>query len=154
MSDKTTIETIKTQKTEKEQTMKTGEFYRSIYNHYVSKVTKVGRHEVILENKQGVADKIDIENFDTNWRRCITIYEYRDTIADAFKHVNYQMLLIGECVKVTVDEDFVMFSIANNMLRIQVSDDVRDALDLKYNVADFLMEDVLDVIYTIGSLFE
>ena len=134
--------------------MKVGEFYRSIYNHYVAKVVKVTRDNVTLENRQGVSETIALENFDLNWRRCANIYEYRDTIDEAFSHVQHSIVMYGNCVKVTVDTDYVEFSIVDDMLMIQVTDDVKDALDLEYNVADFLLEDALDVINTIANLFE
>ena len=134
--------------------MKTGEFYKSIYNHYVSKVIKVSRNTVTLENGQGVTDTVGMQNFDANWRRCVRIYEFEHTIDEAFNHVEHTIALYGNCVKVTVDNDYVEFSIVDDMLMIQVTDDVKEALDLDYNVADFLLEDALDVINTIGSLFE
>lgn len=134
--------------------MKTGEFYKSIYNHYVAKVTKVTRNEVTLENKDGVAETVKLENFDANWKRCATIYEFKSTIDEAFNHVEHTTVMRGDCINVTVDEDYVSFSIVNNMLRIEVSDDVKDALEIEYNIEDFLLEDALDVINTVGSLFE
>ena len=134
--------------------MKTGEFYKSIYNHYVAKVTKVTRNEVTLENKDGVAETVKLENFDANWKRCVTIYEFKGTIDEAFNHVEHTTVMRGDCINVTVDEDYVSFSIVDNMLRVEVSDDVKDALEIEYNIEDFLLEDALNVINTVGSLFE
>jgi len=132
--------------------MKTGEFYRSIYNCYVSKVTKVSRNNVILENRYGVEDVVALENFDLNWRRCATIYEYRDTIAEAFPE-DCELTLRGECVVVSYDEGQIEFAIIDDMLRVQFTDDVKDALDADSNVMEFLLEDALDVISMIADLF-
>lgn len=150
MSDKDKLQKLR----KGEESMKVGEFYKSIYNHYVSKVVKVDKAEITLENMQGVTDVVAIDNFDANWKRCATIYEFRNAIDEAFEHVEHTTTFVGETVKVVVDEDYVHFSIEDDMLKLEVSDDVKDALELDYNIGEFLLEDALQVINTVGSLFE
>lgn len=140
--------------------MKVGEFYKSIYNHYVSKVTKVWRNVVTLENRQGVTDEISVDNFDANWKRCVTIYEYRDEIEKAFGNctANNNVVMRGDAVVVTVDDpaepSVIAFGIVNNMLRVQFTDDVKEAVEADSNIMEFLLEDAFDVITMFADLFE
>lgn len=134
--------------------MKVGEFYKSIYNHYVAKVVKVTRHEVTLENRQGVKEYVLIDNFDLNWKKCENIYAYRNAIEEAFSKSKLTITMQGDCVVVYDHESNVQFSIFDNLLRVQFSDDVKEALEADYNVMEFLLEDAFEVIDMIANLFE
>lgn len=134
--------------------MKVGEFYKSIYNHYVSKVTKVWRNVVTLENRQGVTDEISVDNFDANWKRCVTIYEYRDELQKAFSHVNATMCMRGDAVVIQIDDSQLAFGIVNDMLRVMFTDDVKEAVEADSNIMEFLLEDAFDVITMFADLFE
>lgn len=132
--------------------MKKGDIYRSIYNHYVAKVVKVTRDNVTLENRQGVKETIALENFDLNWRYCSTIYEYRDSIREAFPEFN--IFLQGDCVIADNTESRLEFSIADKMLKVQYSDDIKEMLEAEDNILNFLLEDAIEVINMFANLFE
>ena len=134
--------------------MRTGEFYRHRYNHYVSKVTNVGRKSIELETLNcSVAEKIDRENFNLNYEPVVTIYQFRKTIEEAFYFGKTK--LMGDTIRIDVDDSRIEFSVSyDNQLKVQFSDDIKEAVDADSNTMYFLLEDTFDVITMIASLFE
>ena len=118
--------------------MKVNEFYRHKWNKYVSKIVKVGSKYVeLITLNCDVPEKILKEHFDNNYVPCTTIYDFRTTVETAFEGA--EVLFMGECIRVNIDGECIEFSIDhNNMLKVYVSDTIRDALSLTYNVTRFL----------------
>ena len=132
---------------------KVGEFYRHKFNKYVSKVTKVGRNKVELVTlNSNVVESIDRENFDLNYEEVTTIYQFRKHIEEAFDFGDIK--LMGDTIRVDVDDSRLEFSIPNNQLKVQFTDDIKDAVDSETNILRFLIEDVNEVITMFADLFE
>lgn len=131
---------------------KVGEFYRHKFNKYVSKVTKIGRNKVELVTLNcDVAESIDRENFDANYEEVITIYQFRKDIEKAFDFG--KVSLMGDTIRVDVDDSRIEFSIPDSQLKVQFSDDVKEAIEVETNIMYFLLEDTFDVITMLASLF-
>lgn len=132
---------------------KVGEFYRHKFNKYVSKVTKVGRNKVELVTlNSNVAEAIDRENFDLNYEEVTTIYQFRKHIEEAFDFGTIK--LMGDTIRVDVDDSRLEFSIPNNQLKVQFTDDIKEAVDSETNILRFLIEDVNEVVTMFADLFE
>ena len=132
---------------------KVGEFYRHKFNKYVSKVTKVGRNKVELVTlNSNVTESIDRENFDLNYEEVTTIYQFRKHIEEAFSFGVVR--LMGDTVRVDVDDSRIEFSIPNNQLKVQFTDDIKEAVDSETNILRFLIEDVNEVVTMFADLFE
>ena len=131
--------------------MKKGEFYFHKFNKYVEQVTKVGS-VIEMQNIMGVKSTIKAEHFNDNYKKCNSIYEYKNTIAERFKRGTIQYFADG--IKVDIDDERIIFSIDEDNLKIDVTDEVKDALNLEYNITMFLVRDIFEVINTIADLFE
>lgn len=131
--------------------MKVGEYYFHKFNKYVEKITKIGS-TIELISVNGVTSKIKLENFSDNYVKCGSIYEYKTTIEKAFSHGHIDYFADG--VRVDIDDERITFSLEDDMLKVEMTDEVRDALNLEYNITYFYIKDVFEVINTIASLFE
>jgi hypothetical protein len=130
--------------------MKIGEYYFSKFNKYVAQITKTGR-EIELQSIMGVKSTISAEYFNDNYIKCNSIYQYRDTIAERFKRGKVEYFADG--IKVDIDDERIIFSIEDDNLKVDMTDEVKDALNLEYNITRFLLRDLFEVINTIADLF-
>lgn len=133
--------------------MKKNEFYRHKWNKYVAKITDVKRDRVELKTvNSGVTETISKENFDLNYVPCVTIHEWRNTISDVFSFGD--VLLMGDTVRVKVDDTIVDFSIdSSNQFAVCFTDDVKEAIEADSNIMRFLLEDADEVIDMFADLF-
>ena len=131
--------------------MRKGEYYFNKFNKYVEQITKVGQ-TVELQNIMGVTSIIKLEHFNDNYVKCNSIYEYKNTIAEKFKRGKVQYFADG--IKVDIDDERIIFSIEDKDLKVYMTDEVKDALNLEYNITRFLLRDIFEVINTIADLFE
>lgn len=133
--------------------MKVNEFYRHKWNKYVSKVTKVGLYDVELKTVySGVTEKIAIENFYLNYDPCETIYKWRETIEELFSFAKIRFM--GNAIRINADESEIEFSIEDDMLVTQFTDDIKEAVESETNLLRFLLEDADEVILMFANLFE
>lgn len=130
--------------------MKVGEYYFNKFNKYVEKVTKIGQ-TVKLQSITGIESTIKLEYFNDNYVKCNSIYQYRDTIATLFKRGKVEYFADG--IKVDIDDERIIFSIEDDNLKVDITDEVKEALGLEYNVTRFLLTDAFEVINTIADLF-
>ena len=136
----------------KEQHMNVGEFYRHKFNKYVSKVTKVGRGRVELETlNSGVTEFIARENFNLNYEPVTTIYQFRKDVENEFDFG--KISLMGDTIRVDVDDSRIEFSIYDEQLKVQFTDDIKEAVESDTNIMYFLLEDTFEVITMLASLF-
>ncbi len=132
---------------------KVGEFYRHKWNKYVSKVTNVGLHKVELKTvNSGVSETIAVENFDSNYEPCVTIYQYRETLEDMFSFGKISFM--GNTIQVNVDDSRLEFSLADDRMEVQFTDDIKEAVESDTNILSFLIEDADEVITMFADLFE
>ena len=62
---------------------------------------------------------------------------------------------MGDTIRIDVDDSRIEFSVSyDNQLKVQFSDDIKEAVDADSNTMYFLLEDTFDVITMIASLFE
>ena len=108
----------------------------------------------MLSVNSGVAETIDRENFDDNYELCNDIYKWRETIEELFSFGKIRFM--GPAVKVIVDASWLEFSIGqyNNLLSVQFSDDIKEAIEAEYNIMDFLISDTDEVIHMFADLIE
>ena len=131
--------------------MKVGEYYFHKYNKYVERITKIGS-TIELISVNGVTSKIKLENFSENYTKCGSIYEYKNTIEKAFSHGRTEYFADG--IRVDIDDEQITFSLDDDMLKVDMTDEVKDALNLQYNITYFYLNDIFEIINTIASLFE
>ena len=131
--------------------MKVGEYYFHKYNKYVERITKIG-NIIELISVNGVTSKIKLENFSENYTKCGSIYEYKNTIEKEFSHGHTEYFADG--IRVNIDDEQITFSLDDDMLKVDMTDEVKDALNLQYNITYFYLNDIFEIINTIASLFE
>lgn len=132
--------------------MKVNDFYRHKWNKYVSKITRVGRSEVELVTLNcNVAEKISKDDFYNNYEPVVTVYQFRKDIETAFDFG--KVSLMGDTIRVDVDDSRIEFSIPGEQLKVYFSDDVKEAVEADTNIMYFLLEDTFDVITMLASLF-
>lgn len=133
--------------------MKVNEFYRHKWNKYVVKVTKVSLHNVELKTVySGVTEAIAVENFDLNYEPCETIYKWRETIDELFSFAKIKFM--GNSIRIDADDSQIEFSIEDDMLAVQFTDDIKEAVESDTNLLRFLLEDADEVILMFANLFE
>lgn len=135
--------------------MKKNEYYRHKWNKYVVKIIDVRRTDVEMKTvSSGVVETISKENFDMNYELCTDIYKWKDTIEELFNFGKVSCM--GPAVKVVVDDSWLEFSIGqySDLLAVQFSDDIKEAVESEYNIMEFLVDDADEVIHMFADLFE
>lgn len=133
--------------------MKTGEYYKSKWNGYVSKITNIYLDKIILKDVfTGIVDEVAITNFKMNWEPCISVYQWSDLFETLF--TNQQIMYFSDTIKIKDDTSLVEFSIDDNMLMVSFTDDVKEVVDSDSNTMRFLIDDANEVIEMFAELFE
>lgn len=131
--------------------------YRSKYNHYVSQLIEKTDTEVILKNKQNVADRVKFENFEANWGLSNDIRDYTDLITSIFREVLPKCIILSDTFTTTVyiDDgyiDYIKFNIINDKLRVKFSEALSYNFELD-SVLYFELVNAYDIFNTIAGLF-
>ena len=136
--------------------MKTGEYYRSKWNHYKAKIVTIDTNHVKMRTNDGVNEYYRIENFNANWEKCRSIYEFEHQIKTKFKNCRiFHYTQLGESFKV-IAPDYVWIEFAvstdNNYLRVWFSQSIQQQLNEDVSVMDFDINDADEVIDLFASL--
>lgn len=132
--------------------MKNNEYYFNKWNKYVEQITNITPIRIELKNMMGVTTTIKAEYFNDNYVKCNDVYNLIDTILSAF--IPAKVLFDFQQNFISINKDDVAFGVVNDMLRVVMSDEIRDILELDNTIEDFMLEDAETIINMIADLYK